>query len=98
MTVLTTPENDLNRSRLTRSHVVAGRFLRTALHRQRFCRDNILYGERGLKWPMMALRTQMELGPCRHALAQMVVAGDMVVFPPFVSNFPTPQAAKKATH
>jgi len=43
----------------------------------------------------MALRTQMNLGPARHALAQMVVAGEMVVFPPFAPNFPTPKAQKK---
>ncbi len=69
--------------------------MRATLHDRRFSRDNILFGERGLKWPMMALRTQMELGPCRHALAQMVVAGEMVVFPPFVPNFPTPKTQKK---
>jgi len=84
-----------SRSRLTRSHAVPSRFLRSSLHSRRFSRDNILYGERGLKWPLMALRTQMNLGPARHALAQMVVAGEMVVFPPFAPNFPTPKAQKK---
>ena len=96
MSDLRTESNDLSRSRLTRSHAVTGRFLRTSLHRRRVRRENILFGERGLKWPLMALRTQMDLGPARHALAQMVVAGEMVVFPPFVPNFPTPQAPKKA--
>lgn len=31
----------------------------------------------------MALRTGMDLGPVRHVLSQMVVAGTMTVFPPF---------------
>lgn len=32
--------------------------------------------------PMMALATEKKLGPVRHAVAQMVVAGTMVVQPP----------------
>jgi len=32
--------------------------------------------------PMMALVTEKKLGPVRHAVAQMVVAGTMVVQPP----------------
>lgn len=47
-------------------------------------RKDVLYGENhGIKHPLVALRTQMDLGPARHALSQIVVSGEMVVFPPF---------------
>lgn len=38
---------------------------------------DLLYGRRALKKPLIALTTSRELGPCRHALSQMVVAGVM---------------------
>lgn len=45
-------------------------------------RRNLLFGTRGIKRPMVALVTKQNMGPCRHALAQMVVAGVMTVHPP----------------
>ncbi len=45
-------------------------------------RRGLLFGTRGIKRPMVALTTKQNMGPCRHALAQMVVAGVMTVHPP----------------
>lgn len=41
-----------------------------------------LFGGRGLRRPLIAVATKKDMGPARHALAQMVVAGTMVVHPP----------------
>jgi hypothetical protein len=46
-------------------------------------RSNVLFGDqRGIKRPLIALTTKKEMGPVRHALSQMVVAGVMTVHPP----------------
>lgn len=50
--------------------------------------SSVLVGKREFGWPLLALQVQTSIGPCRHALAQMVVAGTMTVFPPFMSNRP----------
>lgn len=51
---------------------------------EKAARQDILYGDNhAVKYPLMALRTQMDMGPARHALSQIVVSGEMVVFPPF---------------
>jgi len=39
----------------------------------------LLRGPRALKFPLMSLLVRQELGNCRHALAQRVVAGSMVI-------------------
>lgn len=39
-------------------------------------------GERRFGRPLMALLAKKNLGPCRHALSQMVVAGTMYVQTP----------------
>lgn len=44
--------------------------------------DSFCLGERQFGKPMIALTTQQKLGPVRHALSQMVVAGTMVTQPP----------------
>jgi len=46
--------------------------------------DNVLYGERTMKWPVLALMSNADFGNARHALSQMVVAGTMTVHPPIV--------------
>lgn len=51
----------------------------TGLHR------DLLHGDRQFGWPMAALSVQQDLGPVRHALSQMIVAGTMTVFPPIGS-------------
>ncbi len=51
----------------------------------------LLRGYRGVKYPMMALLVRRELGSCRHALAQRVVAGTMTV------HFPLKQTTPKKT-
>jgi|GEM_PF-4541023 len=45
----------------------------------------LLYGppNRRIKYPLVSLMTSQELGPCRHALAQRVVAGTMEVHTTF---------------
>jgi hypothetical protein len=45
-------------------------------------RTSLTCGRRQFGSPMMALQAKKSLGPCRHALTQMVVAGSMVVNPP----------------
>ena len=54
--------------------------------------SSLLHGSRDFGWPVMALRTSFALGPVRHALSQMVVAGTMSVFPPFVKVRPPPDS------
>ena len=52
---------------------------------------DILRGRRGLKKPFLALTAKQDLGNCRHALSQVVVAGIMVVDAPVfpgLSNAP----------
>lgn len=77
-----------NSSPLRKEHPKATRIGDVAMGlSQRFHQD-ILLGVRSFGWPLMALQTQSSLGPCRHALSQMVVAGTMTVFPPFMSTRP----------
>ena len=70
----------LFQSPMRRSHDRATRFHRRALEAR--LHSDMLHGERGSTWPMMALQCTQELGDCRHALSQMVVAGTMSVYPP----------------
>jgi len=43
-------------------------------------RQDLLYGpHRGIKRPLIALTTRQNMGPARHALERMTVAGTMVV-------------------
>ena len=44
---------------------------------------DLLRGRRSLRYPVMSILVQKDLGPCRHALAQRVVAGTMHVHFPF---------------
>lgn len=77
-----------NSSLLRREHPRAARFGEVAMGlSQKFHQDTLL-GTRSFGWPLMALQVQSSLGPCRHALSQMVVAGTMTVFPPFMSTRP----------
>lgn len=60
-------------------------------------RQNILYGvNHAVRHPIMALRTQMDMGPARHALSQIVVSGEMIVFPPFGRLPGSPQKPESA--
>lgn len=58
--------------------------------------DSFCVGVRQFGRPMMALHAKRELGPVRHALSQMVVAGTMVTQPPMTIrvglHHPTPEA------
>jgi hypothetical protein len=76
------------RSPFVRNHEAATTLSRTSVEILGRMRKNLLVGERGMKWPAMALhsQTQMTEGPVRHALSQMVVAGTMVVHPPFMTH------------
>lgn len=44
---------------------------------------DVLQGQRGLRYPLIALTTQRSMGPARHALSQKVVGGTMTIHPPF---------------
>jgi hypothetical protein len=58
---------------------------RMIAHARSFC-----HGRHGFGRPMMMLQAQQNLGPCRHALTQMVVAGGMVIQPPVQVRVPAP--------
>ncbi len=82
-------EETLFQSPLRREHRLVARFQKNAIG---LCTpDNLLYGERESKWPMLALSCQPDMGSCRHALSQMVVAGTMSVYPP-IHISPNPEA------
>ena len=51
--------------------------LTAAMHRP------LVYGRRALCWPAMSLTTDLSMGPSRHTLSQMVVAGTVTYLPPF---------------
>lgn len=55
-------------------------------------REDMLFGRRGIKRPLVAITTKKELGNCRHALSQMVVAGVMTVMPPMRPGQPADPA------
>jgi hypothetical protein len=45
--------------------------------------SSVLHGKRTLRFPLIALTTRRSMGPSRHVLSQMVVAGTMTVHPPY---------------
>jgi hypothetical protein len=45
--------------------------------------DDVLRGERALRFPLISLNAQRSMGPYRHVLSQQVVAGIMAIHPPF---------------
>lgn len=49
---------------------------------------DLLFGQRGLKFPVIAVTVSNELGNCRHALAQRNVAGTLEVQLPFGDSNP----------
>ena len=44
---------------------------------------SVLHGHHAKRYPLIALTTQRSMGPSRHILSQMVVAGTMTVHPPY---------------
>ena len=74
---------DLFDTRLRQGHRASSKLLArgcgltAALHRP------LVYGTRALCWPAMSLTTDLSMGPARHTLAQMVVAGTVQYLPPF---------------
>lgn len=75
--------NERTSESLRSTHRPAGRLYRRAILNTPTFKLDLLYGDRQFGWPLAALRAQQELGPVRHALSQMVVAGVMTVFPPW---------------
>lgn len=49
---------------------------------------SVCHGRKQMGRPMMAMMTKKNLGPVRHAIAQMAVGGTMVVQPPIVVRVP----------
>ena len=74
MTLFRSPMRD----RHAQVMLLCGKGTRAPLH------ANVLYGERSMKWPLLALMCDADLGSARHAISQMVVAGTMTVHPPIV--------------
>lgn len=69
---------------LLRDYERKARFFLLSTERAKKMSASVLHGQRRFGWPMMALQTQRELGPVRHAISQMVVSGTMTIFPPWV--------------
>jgi hypothetical protein len=44
---------------------------------------DLLRGERVLRFPLISLTAQRQMGPYRHVLSQKVVAGIMAIHPPY---------------
>ncbi len=53
--------------------------------------QDVLQGQRGVRYPLIALTTQRSMGPMRHVLSQKVVGGTMVIHPPFERSNPSTQ-------
>lgn len=49
---------------------------------------SVVYGDRRLRHPLMALTTSQDLGPARHALEQRIVGGFAALGPPGASLVP----------
>ena len=45
--------------------------------------DTILNGPRRKRYPLIALTTQRSMGTARHILSQRVIAGSLVINPPY---------------
>jgi hypothetical protein len=65
------------------SHAEAIRMGRIARQNTGAVFFDLLRGRRSLRYPVMSILVSKDLGPCRHALAQRVVAGTMHVHFPF---------------
>jgi hypothetical protein len=52
---------------------------RKRLHKQ----EDVLKGQRGIRFPMISLTSEKEMQVSRHLLSQKVVGGTMVIHPPF---------------
>ena len=55
---------------------------------------SVLHGRHVKRYPLIALTTQRSMGPYRHILSQMVVAGTMVVHPPYNPKHSSQNATK----
>ena len=51
--------------------------------------SSVLHGFHAMRFPLIALNTRRSMGPARHILSQMVVAGTMTVHPPYNPEQPT---------
>ena len=45
--------------------------------------DSVLNGPRRKRYPLIALNTQRSMGAARHILSQRVIAGSLVINPPY---------------
>ena len=45
--------------------------------------DSVLNGPRRKRYPLIALNTQRSMGTARHILSQRVIAGSLVINPPY---------------
>lgn len=55
----------------------------------------VLYGDRRLRYPLLALTTSQEMGPARHALEQRIVAGFTAAPPPGPTRVPPARGPEK---
>jgi len=52
---------------------------RKRLHKQ----EDVLKGQRGIRFPLISLTSEKEMQMFRHLLSQKVVGGTMVIHPPY---------------
>ena len=60
--------------------------------------SSVLHGIHAVRFPLMALTTRRSMGPARHILSQMVVAGTMTVHPPYNPDQPTSDSVAVLQH
>ena len=76
----------------SRSSLITASFWKVAQYRQQTQKRylvqyvDLLRGKRAIRYPLISLTTQREMGPYRHVLSQKVVAGTMAIHPPYVTQ------------
>jgi hypothetical protein len=68
--------SEAQRTRQKRTRQQKGEFFLTK-------KSDLLRGERALRFPLISLTAQKQIGPYRHVLSQKVVAGIMAIHPPY---------------
>ena len=71
--------NTLTKRLLDQRRSLSEHHFRVHLHKKK----DVLQGQRGIRFPLIALTSQRSMGPSRHVLSQKVVGGTMVIHPPF---------------
>lgn len=85
--LLNRKRNTLTKLLLEQQRLFSERHLLMHLRKKK----DVLQGQRGVRYPLIALTSQRSMGPSRHVLSQKVVGGTMVIHPPFTRSETTIQ-------